>query len=64
MSRKACGEVFFVKTHWFLDTFVANYCGVGRFVISLADDIEIVDTPELVKYIQDFSTKHLATLYP
>ena len=56
-------EVFEVDgTHWFLDTFVANYRGVGRFVIGLADDIEIVNTPELVKYIQDFTAKHLVPI--
>ena len=31
-------------------------------VIGLADDIEIVNTPELVKYIQDFTAKHLVPL--
>ena len=56
-------EVFPVdETHWFLDTFVTNYRGVGRFVIGLADDIEIIDTPELVKYIQAYTTKHLVPL--
>ena len=57
-------EVFEVDdTHWLLDTFVANYRGVGRFVIGLADDIEIIDTPELVKYVQDYTNKHISTLY-
>lgn len=49
-------------THWILDTFVANYRGVGRFVIGLADDIEIIDTPELVQYIKDFTNKHVVPL--
>jgi predicted DNA-binding transcriptional regulator YafY len=57
-------EVFPIdETHWFLDTFVTNYRGVGRFVIGLADDIEIIDTPELVKYVQDYTNKHISTLY-
>ena len=47
------------ETHWFLDTLVANYRGVGRFVIGLADDIDIIDTPELVEYIKDFTNKHV-----
>lgn len=56
-------EVFEVdETHWFLDTLVANYRGVGRFVIGLADDIDIIDTPELVEYIKDFTNKHVVPL--
>lgn len=53
-------EVFEVdETHWLLDTFVANYRGVGRFVIGLADDIEIIDTPELQKYVDDYLKRYL-----
>lgn len=51
-----------VDSHrWLLDTNVCNYLGVGRFVIGLLDDIEIVDSPEfeayLVKYISEISPK-------
>lgn len=49
-------------THWLLDTFVANYRGVGRFVIGLAGDIEIVDSPELVSYIKDYIAKNLVNI--
>ena len=49
-------------THWLLDTFVADYRGVGRFVIGLAGDIEIVDSPELVSYIKDYIAKNLANI--
>lgn len=49
-------------THWLLDTFVADYRGVGRFVIGLASDIEIVDSPELVSYIKDYIAKNLANI--
>ena len=49
-------------THWLLDTFVADYRGVGRFVIGLASDIEIVDSPELVSYIKDYNAKNLANI--
>lgn len=34
--------------------------GVGRFVIGLAGDIKIIDSPELNAYIQDFYTKYLS----
>jgi predicted DNA-binding transcriptional regulator YafY len=51
-----------VDSHrWLLDTNVCNYLGVGRFVIGLLDDIEIVDSPEfeayIVKYISEISPK-------
>lgn len=34
-----------------LDTEVCNYRGIGRFVLGLYDDIEIVDSPEFKEYI-------------
>ena len=37
---------------WFLDTKVCNYRGIGRFVMGLMDDIEIVDSPEFEEYIR------------
>ncbi len=42
---------------WRLTTQVANYVGVGRFVVGLLDDIEIVDTPELVSYLREYVKK-------
>ena len=38
-------------THWLLDTKVCNYRGVGRFVMGLLDDVEIVESPEFEAYI-------------
>ena len=49
-------------THWILDTYIANLRGVGRFVIGLADDIKIIDSPELVQYINDYVSKNLSNL--
>ena len=40
------------ENSWLLDTKVCNYRGVGRFVMGLMDDIEIVDSPEFVDYIK------------
>lgn len=37
---------------WLLDTNVCNYRGIGRFVMGLMDDIEIVDSPEFEEYIK------------
>lgn len=44
---------------WVLETNVANLSGVGRFVIGLADNIKIIDSPELSQYIKEFALKHL-----
>ena len=39
---------------WLLETTVANLQGVGRFVVGLMDDIEIVDSAELKQYISTY----------
>jgi len=46
------------ERHWILDTEVADYAGVARFVAGLLDDIEIVDTPELDLYIDDYLRRY------
>lgn len=38
---------------WLFESDVCTYDGVGRFVMGLLDDIEIVDSPDLKKYIVD-----------
>jgi len=38
---------------WLLDTEVCSYYGVGRFVMGLLEDIEIIDSPEFLSYIQE-----------
>lgn len=48
--------------HWLLDTPVADFRGVARFVIGLADDIQIIESQELVQYIKDYSSQYLKTL--
>ena len=40
-------------THWLLDTMVCNYVGVGRFVMGLLDDVEIVASPNFEAYIDN-----------
>lgn len=42
------------KDHWLLDTMVCNYIGVGRFVVGLLDDIEIIESLEFKSYIANF----------
>jgi len=39
---------------WVLDTFVSHMQGVGRFVIGLAEDVKIVDSPELLEYVRGY----------
>ncbi len=45
------------RKKWLLDTEVADYAGVGRFVAGLLDDIRIVDTPELEEYLHRYIEK-------
>ncbi len=47
---------------WLLDTMVCNYLGVGRFVMGLLDDVEVVDSPEFECYIADSIAKVLQKL--
>ena len=44
---------------WVLETMVSDMAGVGRFVIGLAHDIKVVDSPALTEYIKEFVSKHL-----
>ena len=39
---------------WLLDTEVAGFAGVGRFVAGLLDDIRIVDSPGLEQYLEAY----------
>lgn len=45
------------RDHYRLDTEVASFVGVGRFVIGLLDDITIVDTPLLESYLREYVKK-------
>lgn len=45
--------------HWLLDTKVCNLAGVGRFVLGMAHDIRIVDTPELEAYVKNYVAKNI-----
>lgn len=44
--------------HWLLDTEVASYAGVARFVVGLMDDIRIIDTPELEQYLAAYVSQY------
>jgi predicted DNA-binding transcriptional regulator YafY len=38
--------------HWLLDTDVCSFLGIGRFVLGLMDDIEVIKPNEFVKYLK------------
>ena len=38
--------------NWVLDAQVCSYEGVGRFVMGLLSEIEIIDTPELLEFVK------------
>ncbi len=40
------------ETHWHFDTQVCNYAGIGRFVLGLAEDIEVIDSPDFIDYLR------------
>lgn len=44
---------------WILETMVSGMEGVGRFVIGLAPEINVVDSPALENYIRNFVSNHL-----
>ena len=47
---------------WILDTEVCSYEGVGRFVLGLMGDIEIIDSPDFLRYITSQVEKMKNTL--
>ncbi len=42
---------------YMLDTQVAGYMGIGRFVVGLLDDIVIVDSPDFEEYLKNYIKK-------
>ena len=46
------------ENHWLLQTEVCRYEGVGRFVLGLFEDIEVLGSPEFILYLQN-KTKDL-----
>lgn len=42
-------------SHWLLDTMVCNYAGIGRFVMGLVEDIEVIDSPDFTAYLRQKS---------
>lgn len=40
---------------WFYDSHVCQMAGIGRFVIGLGREIKVIDSPELSKYIKEYT---------
>ena len=55
----ASRDLSFENGHWWLRTTVKDLAGVGRFVIGLADQIELIESNELSCYIKAFCEKFL-----
>ena len=51
--------IFFDGEHWWFKGNVKDLAGVGRFVIGLADQINIIDSPALVYYLKFFTERNL-----
>lgn len=49
--------------HWWLRTNVKSMAGVGRFYLGLSDQIEILDSPELVSYISKHVKRNLTIFF-
>ena len=50
------------ESHWLLETEVAGFAGVARFVAGLLDDVEIVDSPELKRYVAEYFRRNAAVI--
>ena len=44
---------------WVLETHVHDLAGVGRFVLGLAAEIEILNSPELEEYVYNYALEHI-----
>lgn len=59
----ASRDLTFEDGFWWLRTTVKDLAGVGRFVIGLADQIEVIDSPQLEIHMLNFINLHLSKLY-
>jgi predicted DNA-binding transcriptional regulator YafY len=55
----ASRDLTFEDGYWWLRTTVKDLAGVGRFVIGLADQIEVIDSPYLTMHIENFINTNL-----
>ena len=55
----ASRDLSFENGNWWLRTTVKDLAGVGRFVIGLADQIEIIDSKALLDYLYTFTSRNI-----
>ena len=55
----AAKDIIRKGAYWILETGVFDYAGVCRFYCGLADDIEILGSPELEAYVQEYAREHI-----
>lgn len=53
-------DIYLENGSWILKTTVKDLSGVGRFYLGLSDQIEIIQSPELVSYVRNHIRKNLA----
>ena len=54
--------ISFDGEYWWFKGKVKDLAGVGRFVIGLADQTSIINSPQLTQYLKYFTDKHIAKL--
>ena len=47
---------------WFLTTTIHSVEGAGRFILGLAADIRVIEGPQLLAYLCDYSKKYIQTI--
>ena len=47
---------------WLLKTEVSNFIGITRFILGLAADIQIIDSPELKEFVSRYISNHVKPL--
>ena len=53
-------DIYMENGSWILKTTVKDLAGVGRFYLGLSDQIEIIQSPELVSFVRNHIRKNLA----
>ena len=56
-------DLTYENGYWWLRTTVKSMAGVGRFYLGLSDQIEILDSPELVSYVSEHVKKNLSIFF-
>lgn len=52
-------DIHFTNGVWILETIVHSLEGIGRFIIGLAGEIRIIDSPALEEYVKEYIKKHM-----